>query len=194
MRLAALLVCMSVQLSAASVTLDFEGLFDGAILTNQYVDPTFTNAIILSAGVSLNEFEFPPHSGVNVVSDNGGPMSIVFASPVLSFSGYFTYAEALSLAAFDPLANQVASVTSLFANNLALSGDPGSSPNEFLQVTFAGGISSLTIIGDQAGGSFVLDDVAITTDTSATVPELSSWVFLLSATGLLVITRMRKLL
>jgi hypothetical protein len=52
--------------SAGSITLDFEGFPDSTILSTQYSGLTFTNAIILTAGISLNEFEFPPHSGVNV--------------------------------------------------------------------------------------------------------------------------------
>src|SRR5437870_13433610 len=88
-------------LVAGPVVLDFEGLPDGTILTNQYSAATFSNAIILTAGISLNEFEFPPRSGVSVVSDNDGPMSILFSSPIMSFGGYFTYAEKLTLAAFN---------------------------------------------------------------------------------------------
>ena len=125
---------------SAAETLDFEGFPDSTILTTQYPNLTFSNAIILTSGISLNEFEFPPHSGVNVVSDNNGPMAISFLNPVTSFGGYFTYAEPLTLDAFDGLGDQVDSILSLFDTNMALSGDPGSSPNEFLQVQFAGGI------------------------------------------------------
>jgi hypothetical protein len=140
----------------------------------------FSNAIILTAGISLNEFEFPPYSGVNVVSDNNGPMAIQFASPILSFSGYFTYAEPLTLAAFDSLSDQVATATSGYSNNMALSGDAGSSPNEFLQVAFANGISSVTITGDPAGGSFALDDATYTTP-GTTVPDPRTFSLLATA-------------
>src|ERR1022692_3582415 len=88
-------------LSAGTVTLDFEGFPDSTPLTTQYPGLTFQNATILTAGIGLNELEFPPHSGTNVVFDDGGPISILFDGPVLSFSGYFTYAEPLVLAAFD---------------------------------------------------------------------------------------------
>ena len=46
-------------------TLDFESLSDGDAVTNQFIGEgvTFSNASILTAGVSLNEFEFPPKSG-----------------------------------------------------------------------------------------------------------------------------------
>jgi hypothetical protein len=163
----------------AATVLDFEGSPDSTILTNQYPGVTFTNAIILTAGVSLNEFEFPPLSGVNVASDNGGPMSITFATPVMSFAGYFTYLEPLTMSAFDAADDQVASASSLFSDNLAClagppcSGDPGSSPNELIQVSFTGGVSSVTITGDPAGGSFTLDDATYTTAPVA-IPEATN--------------------
>jgi hypothetical protein len=166
---------------AESVALDFEGFPDSTILTAQYPGVTFTNAIILTSGISLNEFEFPPHSGVNVVSDNGGPMTIDFSTPITSFGGYFTHLEPLTLDGFNAGDKQVASAASLFSNNLAClagppcSGDPGSSPNEFIQLSFTGGISSVTITGDPAGGSFVLDDATYTTSSAPAVPE--PWCF-----------------
>jgi hypothetical protein len=167
------------SLDAGTVTLDFEGFPDSTPLTTQYPGLTFTNTTVITAGISLNEFEFPPHSGSNVVFDDGGPISISFASPVLSFSGFFTNSVPLTLAAFDASSAQVGSAVSAFSSNLALSGDPGSSPNEFLSVSFASGISSVTITGDPAGGSFVLDDAAYSTESS-TVPEPSSMALLLS--------------
>jgi hypothetical protein len=171
---ALLLLATAVPLAAGSITLDFEGFPDSTILTTQYPGVTFTNAIILSAGISLNEFEFPPHSGVNVASDNTGPMTLTFASTILSFGGYFTYADPLTIEAFQG-STEVASATSLFSNNEALSGVSGSSPNEFIEVSFAGGISSVTITGDLLGGSFALDD-ATYAPTGGTVPEPRTFV------------------
>ncbi len=163
--------------NAALVTLDFEGFSDSTILTTQYPSVTFTNAIILTSGISLNEFEFPPRSGMNVVSDNGGPMTIDFSPPITSFSGYFTYLEPLTIDGYNAADKEVASAASLFSNNLAClagppcSGDPGSSPNEFIEMSFTGGMSSVTITGDPAGGSFTLDDATYTTASATSVPE-----------------------
>jgi hypothetical protein len=42
---------------------------------------------------------------VNVATDAGGPMFIFFASPIVSFSGYFTYATQLTLQGYDDLGN-----------------------------------------------------------------------------------------
>ena len=165
--------------ACADPIITFEGFPDSTLLTNQYPGLTFSNTIILSAGISLNEFEFPPFSGVNVASDNGGPISIAFASPVLSLGGYFTYSELLTLQAFDASDNLVAYVTSAFANNEALSGDPGSTPNEFLAVSFPSGIAFAIITADPLGGSFALDDLTYTPVTTA-ISEPTSVVLFLS--------------
>lgn len=177
--------------AASTVTIDFEGLTDGTILTTQYSGVTFSNAIILTAGISLNEFEFPPHSGTNVVSDNGGPMWISFSTPIKNFSGYFTYAEPLTINAFGPGNALLASVTSAFSNNEAFSGVPGSSSDEFLQISASAGIAYVKITADLAGGSFALDDAAISDGTSA-VPEPSG--LTLVAFGTLVLATGRRLL
>jgi hypothetical protein len=180
------------SLSAGTVTLDFEGFSDSTILTTQYPGLTFSNTIILTAGISLNEFELPPRSGSNVAFDNNGPISIVFDSPVLSFGGFFTYALPLTLAAFDATSTQVDSSTSAFFSNLAQSGDIGSSPNEFLSVSSLGGISSVTITGDPGGTSFALDDATITTADAggAGAPEPATFPFLVA--GSLVLIGLRK--
>jgi hypothetical protein len=178
-----LVVAAPVSLQAGTVVLDFEGFADSASLTTQYPGLSFTNATIITAGISLNEFEFPPHSGSNAAFDDGGPISIAFASPILSFSGFFTHAVPLTLAAFNASSSQVGSAVSAFSSNLALSGDLGSGPNEFLSVSFASGISSITITGDLAGGSFVLDDATITTAGTSAVPEPNSLLLLLTCTA-----------
>lgn len=136
----------------------FDNLSDGDLVTTQYLGLTFTNTVVLTAGISLNEFEFPPHSGTNVASDLGGPIQIDFSVPVGDFSGYFTYLVPLTLTAFDSFNTPIGSVMSAFGSNLALSGDPGSSPNELLDLSSANGISRVTIAGDPGGGSFTMDD------------------------------------
>jgi len=177
----------------AAVVLDFEGQQDSTVLTNQYPGFSFVNAIILKSGISLNEFEFPPHSGANVVSDNGGPMTITFNPAVQSFSGYFTYSEPLTVAAFDSAHSLVATATSHFSNNEALSGDQGSSPNEVLSVSSNGGISSITITGDPGGSSFALDDVTVNTGSSPNPTPLPPTVLLtLVGLGLVMLFMARR--
>jgi hypothetical protein len=95
---------------------------------------------------------------------------LTLANPITSFTGYFTYSEPLTIDAFNSSFTLVASATSEFSDNEALSGDPGNSPNEFIHLGFAAGISSLTITGDPLGGSFTLDDTTYNSGIS-TVPE-----------------------
>lgn len=187
-----LLACLleTPQVFSSTITVGFEGFADGTVITTQYSGLTFSNATIATAGISLNEFEFPPHSGMNVVFDDGGPITIDFATPVLSFGGYFTYSVPLTVDAFNVTSSVVASATSAFSNNEALSGDPGSSPNEFLQVSFASGISDVTITGSLTGGSFVLDDATITTSVS-TVPESSTLILAVIGAAMLMLFGMR---
>ena len=153
------LVYGALSANAAPITIDFESFFDGDAVTNQISGVTFSNATVLSAGISLNELDFPPHSGSNVIVDDGGSISILFDAPVVSVVGFFTYTIDVLMRAFDSGGNVVASANSLFESNLADIGDEGSSPNELISVAFAGGISRIAIEGDPDGLSFVIDDL-----------------------------------
>lgn len=148
-------------LSASSAIVTFEGLADGATLGNQFANLAFTNATVATAGLTLNEFEFPSRSGTNVAFDSGGPVIIDFLTPALTFSGYFTYGAPLNVTAFDSGDQQVNSATSSFSNNQGLSGVAGSRPNEFLIVASAGGIARVLITGDALGNSFAVDDIDV---------------------------------
>ncbi|MBM4340430.1 MAG: PEP-CTERM sorting domain-containing protein [Deltaproteobacteria bacterium] len=152
--------------------IDFESLSDSEVVTNQFsgFGVTFSNATALTSGISLNEFEFPPYSGDNVVYDDGGEMIISFTIPVLDAGGYFTYMVPLTLFFFDALDNPLGTVNSAFTSNMGISGDAGSLPNEFLNFTSASGISKMVVAGDIAGGSFTLDDLTAT-PLSVPVPE-----------------------
>jgi hypothetical protein len=175
-------------LFADSVTINFEGFADGTLIATQYAGLTFSNAVIARAEVSLDEFEFPPHSGVNVVVDSGGPITIVFSSAVSSFDAFFTYSVPLTLDAFNSSNSLVASTNSLFSSNEGLSGVPGSSPNELMQVSVSGGISSVEILGSPSGGSFTMDDVTYTTS----VPEPGSLFLVLAGSSMITAFRKRS--
>lgn len=193
--LALLLSFIPLRASASSVTIDFESFTDGDAVTNQLLGLTFANASVLTAGVGLNELETPPHSGVNVVFDDGGEMSIAFATPVDNVGAFITYfltaPAKLTMTAFDSgHASLGASTMSAFSNNQLLSGEGGSSPNELLLLPFAG-ISFVTIAGDALGSSFVLDDLTFQADT--TVPEPSSVTLLLVGAATAYVRRRRRL-
>ena len=178
-------VIFAIPSTARATTIDFESFSDSDVLTNQIAGVTFSNATALTAGVSLNEIDFPPHSGDNVVVDDGGAMSITFASPLASFGGYFTYMAPITLEAFSPAHVSLGSISSAFSANFASSGN---SPNEFLQLVFASGLGSVTITGDVGGGSFVLDDAILTPlqggpepDPNAPVPEPGTFTLIATA-------------
>ena len=171
----------------ADIVLDFDTFADGELITSQVSNLVFHNAVALTAGATLNEFEFPPRSGANVLSDSGGPISIDFATPVVSFGGYFTYIQSLVLTAYDTGDMVIGSVTSSFPSNLALSGDPNSSPNEFLSLVSAPGISRVVILADVSGGSFTLDDAAI--GNSINTPEPSSLILISLTFGFWLLAR-----
>ena len=174
-----------------AATSSFETLADGEVVTTQLTGLTFSNTIALTAGISLNEFEFPPRSGSVVVSDNGGPISIQFAVPVITFAGFFTYSVPLTLTAFDVLDNPVGSASSSYSTNLALSGDLGSSTNERLEVMFAGGIARVVIAGYSGGGSFTLDDAEHTASNSTMIPEPSTRALAILGLGAAAVLRKR---
>jgi len=167
-------------------TITFEGLADGTHLFSQFPGLTFNNAVVLTSGVSLDEFEFPGHSGVNVASDDSGPVSIVFTTPAVSFDAFFTYSTLITVSGFDSQHHQVVATSSSFTNNEGLSGVPGSSPNEFLRIAFPGGIAGVTISGGPLGGSFVFDDARVVSNT----PEPSTFALLLS--GFLLVAALHR--
>lgn len=188
---AALCVLLGLPLAQATV-IDFESLLDGDIVTTQFAEVIFQNTLVLTAGVSLNEFNFPPKSGMNVVSDNGGKIIISFFNPMTSVSGFFTYMTGLTFLAFDSIGTQIAAASSVFSSNLALSGDPGSTPNEFLQVTSSSGIASVSISGELAGGSFTLDDFTFTQASLNTVSEPATFALLSIGFGAFGLRRRRR--
>src|SRR5262249_55316111 len=139
--LGTLLVSAAATPSYAAL-IDFEDLNDLDSVTTQYAGVTFSNAIALSAGISLNEVDFPPHSGSNVIVDAGAPMSLTFAGAVSAFNGYFTYAAPLTLTAYALDGTALGSTASASSTNV------GTSPNELLSLSGLGSIYSILIAGD----------------------------------------------
>ncbi|MBL8139570.1 MAG: PEP-CTERM sorting domain-containing protein [Acidobacteria bacterium] len=182
-----LLLC-AVCAHADTLTLDFEGLDDGSIVTTGLSsDVEFANTIALVAGGALlNEIDFPPASGLGVVAPDGGmgSITITFARPVVRLAGRFTYFESLALAAFDS-SGEVASAQSLFTENLATGAN---APNELIELVYAAGFSSVTI--GSASTPFTLDDLELEFAAVTQVPEPA--VTLLLVAGVATAVRRRR--
>lgn len=151
------LVLASGALSQTSAS--FDALNDGDVLTKQLSGLTFTNASILTSGFSLNELDFPAHSGKNVVSDSGGPITIAFSPAINSFSAYFTHSGTITIAPFSADGTALTSVKSPSKANTLATGDPGATPNEQITASSATGIAKIVITGSPGGGSFSMDDL-----------------------------------
>ncbi|MFZ4700788.1 MAG: hypothetical protein ACOYMG_12125 [Candidatus Methylumidiphilus sp.] len=143
---------------SASTTLNFEGLADSAAVTNPYSGITFSNTVALTAGFSLNQTDYPPHSGAGVVGDDGnGPMGIVFSNPADDVSAWFTFGSLLTINAYGANGSFLGSVNSGASNNFG----------SVVQIAMGyQGIGSLQIAG-AVPGTFVMDDLSF---TSSTVP------------------------
>jgi hypothetical protein len=148
-----------------ATTLDFEGFGDNTSLVNQIAGFTFTDATVLTAGLSLNDVDFPPHSGDNVVAALSNAVIIGFATPQSFVSAFFSFADPLTLVAKDASNNVLSTFTSAGSNVL------GGWEEISISLT---NISSLTVSG---ASPFTLDDL------TATVPEPSS-LALFAAAGL----------
>jgi hypothetical protein len=80
----AAVIATSSASAASFVSIDFESLALDEFVTTQYADEhvLFGNAVTLVAGISLNEVDFPPTSGVNVISGLGaGSLGVAFVQP-----------------------------------------------------------------------------------------------------------------
>jgi hypothetical protein len=176
--LTAVLLAMPLAANAVPIQVDFEGLGDLAVVGAVAPGVNFSNAVVLTAFVSLNEIDFPPRSGANVVFSPGpGPMEVTFAAPVFSVGGYFTYLDPVTLSAYDAANNLLASVTSAFAANHG--GLPGSSPNEFVGLTSLVGIATVRLTAPTES-AFTLDDFVFDAQAPVvTVPEPGSLSLLL---------------
>ena len=118
------------------------------------------------------EIEFPPASGVNVVSqDSAGTVDLLFDDAILGFSALFTYANGVLIEAFNAGGTLVDDASPAYASNLATGPN---APNEALSVA-GGGIRRIRITGDD----YVFDDVMY--DTERVVPEPTMLALLLAS-------------
>ncbi len=160
-------------LSFADQIITFEGYADLTVFTTQFPGVDFNGATVLQLGGSLNP-QFPPHSGINVVYNPVGPMSVQFAVPVGYFEGYFTYNQPLLIQAFDAGNNLLTTYNSVCSANYIGAGI-GCDPNELGIVTAAD--ISYVIISGGGGNNFTLDDAEFTGSINAS-PEPGTLVML----------------
>jgi hypothetical protein len=193
----------SLPLAVSATLIDFENfpgtnnpIPDSTVLNTQYAGLTFANTIIYKAQYTLDEAEFPPHSGVNVASDFNGPIFITFATPITFFSGFFTYSTKLTVEALDNMAAPIGGLVAMskFNNNEQVSGDSGSASNELIQIgsTAAGSMpfNFVELEGGLSGGSFTVDDINYS--AAAGAPEPSTFFLIAGSTLFLAIGRKRK--
>lgn len=176
-------------LHADTFTINFDNLQDSQVVGSAYAanGVIFSGAVIATAGITLNESDFPPRSGNNVVIDATGPITLSFATPVSAFSGFFTYLAPLTLDGFGSSNQLLATATSAFSQNFVSSGNQ---PNELISLVSATGMTFVTITGDPTGGSFALDDVSFT--PVPTVPEPDALSLILASGYVLLIRRRRS--
>ena len=183
MRMLLIFALLFVPMAAQALTLDFEDLPEGTPVTDQYfsLGVSFEHAILLTAGVNLDDYDYPPHSGSNVLSDDGGPLTIAFSTPMAYLSLHTTYGLPLTIRLFGGDGALLEDLSSAFSSNGLVSGDPGSQPNELITYTNDSGIGAVVIAGAPWGRSFVLDDLAI-----APLPEAPLWLYLTAGLFLLL--------
>ena len=169
--------------TAQAIPIDFEIFADNFALTNEVTGLTVLGGAVLTAGLGLNEIDFPPTSGLNVLAAPSGSLTFGFLDPITDFSAYFTFNESLAFTAFNAGGDLLLSFGSTMASNL------GSAT--LIQFNTLG-ISSL-LIANLGGSGFTLDDLSF----SSMVPPISvsepSTLPLLAIAGLAaVLVRRRK--
>lgn len=168
----------------ADQLLTFEGFADMTVLTTQYAGINFQGATILSKGGSLNDYDFPPHSGINVIYNPTGPMQLVFATAIDYFSGYVTYNSGMQIDAYDASDNLLGTVYGSYSSNYVSTGNP---PNELLTIA-TGSITKVVLTGG-GGNNFTLDDVKFTGSTNIVPIPGAVLLFAPGLAGLAVIRR-----
>jgi len=151
-----LFICFFITVPAQATPVTFEGLTDNLSLSNEISGLTFSGATVLTAGVSLNEFDFPPKSGDNVAASLAGLLEITFADMMDTVSGYFTYADSLTFSIYDTNGGLLASSQSAGVSNLG--------SNELITLSSQG----IALLRINSNSNFTLDDLSY---SNASVPE-----------------------
>lgn len=180
--------------TCAPVTIDFEDWQGSADLQNIYGRYADSGVIFedqawktLANGQNLNP-NFPPNSGDWVASNLGiganDGSDLYFITPVQYVSGYFTTNFTTNpnglLFEIYGLSNNLVGSTTLAANYLG-----EGTPNAFLRLSYAGGISKARFI--DSGNNWTMDDLSFSVPESGSSFLLASGLF-----GLFVFRRKFK--
>lgn len=180
--------------AVTSEPITFEGWPDGTVLTTQYANVVFNDAVVLGPA-SLDQSDpntgqlwvpYPPHSGTNVIYNPNAPLILTFSSPVSFVSGYFTYANGLVMQAYNSSNDLLATAQGAYLYNwVAAPSDPipNPSPNELVGITLSSPDISTVVISSVDNtlgyGAFTADDISFTGSVDLSpVPEPSSVILL----------------
>jgi hypothetical protein len=167
----------SFALNTTLTTINFDGLPDSTAVGDTYASAGihFAHGIALTAGVSLNEIQFPPHSGTGVLADGGSTIVITFDSAASGISAYFAHLNQLTFTAFDAGGGLLGTYSS------PLTSFTGGT--EQIGLGFSG-VSELDISA-QTPSTYMLDDLSFQTGaTPSGVPDSGSTLTLLAMAGL----------
>src|SRR5436190_6878873 len=163
MILSAILMMSGVARGNTTV-ISFEGVLDSTAVASLCAGQglTFSSGLIVVSGAfggSLNEVDFPPMApGQAVFLNEADVTTLNFLTPILSFSGHFTYGGPLTLNFYGAGNVLLTTVVSGFLTNIGTGGDPGSSPNELLA---AGSLANAVRVDVLApGADFTMDDLS----------------------------------
>jgi hypothetical protein len=150
----AVIAASMLPLISCATTIDFEGLADSTLVGNSYsgLGIHFNHAVALVSGVSLNELDFPPHSGSVAVGDDGSPIFISFNSPVNQISAWFAHSEELTFTSFDKTGVPI---------GVFVDPTPSIGADELITLNFLGATS--VEISSIQPGSYVFDDLTFPT-------------------------------
>jgi hypothetical protein len=149
------------SVDASQLVMNFDDLLDSTRVTNQYPNVLFEHATAISAGVSLNEYNARPHSGSTVIFDDGGPITVTFASPIKSCSAYMAYSHQVTLVGYDEKDNVVSRAKSKLDGNFPATQAIQTEPMEAVRIRSEQGIKRVRITGADSGSSFALDDLTV---------------------------------